>query len=724
MIQEEKILELVMIVKNSGEVLRECLRQNKKFIDYWTILDTGSTDDTCNIIQEELRDIPGKLHFDEFVYFSQARNKSLELSSKHCKYTIILDDSYVIIDGDKLRNFLKNTDVNCMRIKIGKYNNMCLTNYYYSKRIIKSSSNLKYKYRIHEDIDTSDFTDIEDKCIFINDVDSDEHNCRTRARFKKDIEMLLLDLEEYQDDPKTLYYLAVTYLFLDDEKTTLEYYYKLSKVKYTHPDYFFSSIYNILCMEYKQDKDINKFKKGLLSLNKNKLFSNRSEMSYKLAIIYKQENNIFEAERLIQNIINNVKPKSYSIIEYNLYEFFIPFLYVEIKLLLLKNKEAITMLQKLLYTFPTNQQLLNVKYYLYPNDISSIQLSNQKTLVINTGDFVKCWNPIKLNDKGISGSEIMAINLAKEFIKFGYRVIIFGSFENIEKKINYECHHDNIEYIDTKYFSEFALKYIIDYLIVSRDTKNLCFYNNIKNVYLWVHDILPIIDGDSTCFQTHKEKFKKLIAVTNWQKNKIIEKFEIPSELIYVSRNAIHPCRFKKEVEKIPYRFIYSSSALRGLNNLIDIFPKIKEKYPLSTLYLFIRNEEVDIDTLKKIKDMDYVFVNERVNQENLSIEFLKSDIFLYPTNFMETYCITAVEAMASKCLVVTVDYCGLGEIVKKRGITVQYPIKNNIDELIRKLFFVLERPKLKQHFIDTAYNWAINENFEELAKDWIANLF
>ena len=48
----KKILELVMIVKNSGEILRDCLKHNKQFIDYWTILDTGSTDNTIDIINE------------------------------------------------------------------------------------------------------------------------------------------------------------------------------------------------------------------------------------------------------------------------------------------------------------------------------------------------------------------------------------------------------------------------------------------------------------------------------------------------------------------------------------------------------------------------------------------------------------------------------------------------------------------------------------------------
>ena len=94
--KDEKLLELVMIVKNSGDILKKCLNINKNFIDYWTIVDTGSTDNTCDIIKEELKDIPGKLHFIEFVDFCHTRNMSLELSSKSCKYTIILDDSYII----------------------------------------------------------------------------------------------------------------------------------------------------------------------------------------------------------------------------------------------------------------------------------------------------------------------------------------------------------------------------------------------------------------------------------------------------------------------------------------------------------------------------------------------------------------------------------------------------------------------------------------------------
>ena len=74
---------------------------------------------------------------------------------------------------------------------------------------------------------------------------------------------------------------------------------------------------------------------------------------------------------------------------------------------------------------------------------------------------------------------------------------------------------------------------------------------------------------------------------------------------------------------------------------------------------------------------------------------------------------------MASKCLVATVDLAGLGEIVKGKGITCKAPIKDNINDLIDKMFFVLDRSHLKNHFIETAYNWAIEQTYEKLAIEW-----
>ena len=252
----------------------------------------------------------------------------------------------------------------------------------------------------------------------------------------------------------------------------------------------------------------------------------------------------------------------------------------------------------------------------------------------------------------------------------------------------------------------------------------MLYYNNIKRVFLWVHDILPFCIREGIYLQTHKTKFKTIIAVSNWQKNHIVQELKIPESMITVSRNAIMTSRFSKNITKIPYRFISISDPSRGLDLLVENISTIKIKYPLTTLYIFADIEKIKKSTLEKILNTDYIFLENRLKQEEIAIELLKSDIFFYPCTFPETYCISVVEAMISKCLIVTTDYAGLGEIVKHKAITVPHPISDNIDKLINKLYFVLERPDLKDHFIKKSYDWAYKQSYKNLAEEWIKNIF
>ena len=336
-------------------------------------------------------------------------------------------------------------------------------------------------------------------------------------------------------------------------------------------------------------------------------------------------------------------------------------------------------------------------------------------------------------DVSISGSEYMAIFLSKELVKLGYRIFIFGNFENKELNINYECIHENIQYIDHNYINEFLLKYKVDHYIVSRIARNLLYYNNIKNVYLWVHDILFVTTNNSLYLQTHKEKFKKIISISEWQKYMILKELKLPENLIINTRNAIIPDRFLKNIEKIPYRFVYISGPVRGLNGLLYLIPKIKDKYPLTTLYIFADKKLIDDKDLEIIENSDYIFLDSRKPQDEIAIELMKSDIFLYPCTFKETYCISVVEAMAAKCLIASTNLAALNEIISNRGITVnvdkeiEEDTKDNLylkfDELLKKLFFVMERKELKERYVKNAYDWAIKQSFSTLAKEWVDNI-
>lgn len=73
---------LNMIVKNETKVLPRLFRSVKDYIDYYVIVDTGSTDGTIELIQREMEQygIEGEVHAREWVNFGVNRNQALELA--------------------------------------------------------------------------------------------------------------------------------------------------------------------------------------------------------------------------------------------------------------------------------------------------------------------------------------------------------------------------------------------------------------------------------------------------------------------------------------------------------------------------------------------------------------------------------------------------------------------------------------------------------------------
>jgi len=88
---KKKTVCLNMIVKNESEVIERCLGSLKKVIDYWVIMDTGSTDGTQEIIKNYLKDIPGELHQSSWVNFAHNRNEALQAAKGKGDYLLLID---------------------------------------------------------------------------------------------------------------------------------------------------------------------------------------------------------------------------------------------------------------------------------------------------------------------------------------------------------------------------------------------------------------------------------------------------------------------------------------------------------------------------------------------------------------------------------------------------------------------------------------------------------
>ena len=95
--------------KNEEHCIKNTLESVYRFINYWVICDTGSTDRTCEIIQEFFKEknIPGELYVDDWVGFDYNKSLMMERAKDKSDYILHMDADDVMV-GEL--NF-ENTDI-------------------------------------------------------------------------------------------------------------------------------------------------------------------------------------------------------------------------------------------------------------------------------------------------------------------------------------------------------------------------------------------------------------------------------------------------------------------------------------------------------------------------------------------------------------------------------------------------------------------------------------
>jgi len=187
---------------------------------------------------------------------------------------------------------------------------------------------------------------------------------------------------------------------------------------------------------------------------------------------------------------------------------------------------------------------------------------------------------------------------------------------------------------------------------------------------------------------------------------------------------------------KEKYKFIYSSFPNRGLLQLLQMWPKIYEYQPLASLHIYsdvngqwVNNVEGEM--MIQIRDLmtEYgveqnnmnIYYHGWVNKETLGNAWLSSDIWFYPCTFMETFCLTALEAALTKTLVITNNLAALQNTVGHRGVIIKGDAKDIEwqEKTLLKIKKYLD-PKnvhLKNELIERNYEWACKLSWENQAK-------
>ena len=277
----------------------------------------------------------------------------------------------------------------------------------------------------------------------------------------------------------------------------------------------------------------------------------------------------------------------------------------------------------------------------------------------------------------------------------------------------------------------FLLKYLPDEsfkdinLILNSTNHDLIEKDKIN--VLWVHHFVNQKEIQNLSSKDYVDKLDWIVFNSNWNFEKYVYQFKIPESKSIVIRNAIEKIDFEKK-PKDKISLIYHTTPWRGLVHLLKVFKNLNlENVELNVCSsTIIYGKKFDDQLGKKYENI----FNECKNTKNVNysgflenkkiIELLKNmHIFSHPSIWPETSCISAIEAMASGCEVVTTNLGALYETCSPFATFVGFD--RNFDNLEKRYSKALlksiknywsnenqNKLKLQSEVINATYSWDV----------------
>jgi glycosyltransferase involved in cell wall biosynthesis len=230
--------------------------------------------------------------------------------------------------------------------------------------------------------------------------------------------------------------------------------------------------------------------------------------------------------------------------------------------------------------------------------------------------------------------------------------------------------------------------------------------------------------------KSNHNKYDWYVFNSNWNFEKFLMAFDLPTEKCLVIKNGVDTIEpisspYKKGE---PIKIIHHCTPWRGLSVLLGAMQLVKN--PLITLDVYSSTEVYGKDFYKQ-NDHEYHELYDQAKQlPNVNYigykpnEYIKEHLkdyrlFVYPSIWEETFCISLLEAMAAGLYCVTTNYGAIYETGAEFPMYIPY--SNNYKSLARKFAQgievaaqSLEAPGIQDHlkmqkdYVNRFYNWNV----------------
>ena len=242
---KSKKIGLCMIVKNESKIIERCLNSVKPLIDYVCIVDTGSTDNTIDVINNWMKsnDIEGQVIFEPWQNFAYNRSFAMEKirEKKYIEYVLMIDADEILtyeegLDFSKIKENL-SFDLYNMNCKLGGVE-------YLRTSITKNKKPYFYKGVVHEYLECKEPIETRETIKGICNIPlQDSARNQNIEKYQHDAKAIQ-DALETETDPflvsRYTFYLAQSYRDSLEKEKAIYWYNKRSKLGFWDQEVYIS----------------------------------------------------------------------------------------------------------------------------------------------------------------------------------------------------------------------------------------------------------------------------------------------------------------------------------------------------------------------------------------------------------------------------------------------------------------------------------------------------
>jgi len=310
----------------------------------------------------------------------------------------------------------------------------------------------------------------------------------------------------------------------------------------------------------------------------------------------------------------------------------------------------------------------------------------------------------------LGGSQSALCYLAINFVQLGHDVFLLNGIEHPTISCGVRCLPINS--VSTKFWSKFDFIIFLNCADCGKEFRALS--GTQTQLILWSGhaENQPGVKG--LLEDEERNAYDSFVLISEWQKSSYIKKFNLNPNKIVIFRNSIGE-KFENlfdchnsilDTKHNPLTLAYTSTPFRGLELLLDIFPKIRSHHPDVKLKIFSSmkvyqvsssEDEAEYGPMYELfRQMEGVEYIGSIPQDELAKELKKVAVLAYPNTFPETSCIAVMEAMASGCYVISSELGALSETMAGFGslISLENGIEAYKDQFVKITVDILNKLK------------------------------